>query len=198
MSFVKTNICLPVFLVSMLDIYGLSPFPFTESPKNDDNDNCCNPSSNSEHLSNSNSTEASDETPPDNSTTLSSKEDIASDVAKEDLREKIDFKIIYNKKKIDITFALDGTVAELKAHLQNIISVPQPMQKIMIKGLAKDDQTLRVLGVTKGYYIYIYIYVYKLLVYNSLVFLILTVYILHKLIIICLRCQSYDCWIKTR
>lgn len=41
-------------------------------------------------------------------------------------------------------------MAELKAHLQNIISVPQIMQKVMFKGLAKDDQTLRSLGVTKG------------------------------------------------
>ncbi|XP_011499000.1 PREDICTED: ubiquitin domain-containing protein UBFD1-like [Ceratosolen solmsi marchali] len=121
-----------------------------ESPKNDDNDNCCKPSSSCEVLSNSNSTEASDETPPDKLDTLNSKDDNISNMAKEDSREKIDFKVIYNKKKIDVTFALDGTVAELKAYLQNIISVPQAMQKIMIKGLAKDDQTLRVLGVTKG------------------------------------------------
>lgn len=65
-------------------------------------------------------------------------------------RESIDFKVIYNKQKINVDFALDGTVGELKAHLQNIILVPQAMQKVMIKGLAKDDQTLRSLGVTKG------------------------------------------------
>lgn len=123
----------------------------TETAKNDDNDNCCSPSSHSNLLSNSNSTEASNETPPDDHpSTLNNKEDNVPETPKEDLREKIDFKVIYNKKKIDITFALDGTVGELKAHLQNIISVPQSMQKIMIKGLAKDDQTLRSLGVTKG------------------------------------------------
>lgn len=49
-----------------------------------------------------------------------------------------------------MNFALDGTVAELKIHLQKIISVPQAMQKVMFKGLAKDDQTLRNLGITKG------------------------------------------------
>lgn len=65
-------------------------------------------------------------------------------------RENIDFKVIYNKQRINVTFPVDGTVAELKAHLQNIISVPQAMQKVMIKGLAKDDQTLKSLGVTKG------------------------------------------------
>lgn len=64
--------------------------------------------------------------------------------------EKIDFKVIYNKQKICINFALDGTVAELKTYLQKIIAVPQAMQKVMFKGLAKDDQTLRNLGVTKG------------------------------------------------
>ncbi|XP_001605168.1 ubiquitin domain-containing protein UBFD1 [Nasonia vitripennis] len=122
-----------------------------ETAKNDNNDNCCSPSSHSNLLSNSNSTEASNETTPgDHSSTLNNEEDNVPETdKKEDLREKIDFKVIYNKKKIDITFALDGTVAELKGHLQNIISVPQSMQKIMIKGLAKDDQTLRSLGVTK-------------------------------------------------
>lgn len=65
-------------------------------------------------------------------------------------QENIDFKVIYNKQRINVNFPLDGTVAELKTHLQNIISVPQAMQKVMIKGLAKDEQTLRNLGVTKG------------------------------------------------
>lgn len=64
--------------------------------------------------------------------------------------ENIDFTVIYNKQKISVNFALDGTVAELKTHLQKIISVPQAMQKVMFKGLAKDEQTLRNLGVTKG------------------------------------------------
>lgn len=64
--------------------------------------------------------------------------------------ENINFTVIYNKQKISVNFALDSTVAELKMHLQKIISVPQAMQKVMFKGLAKDDQTLRNLGVTKG------------------------------------------------
>lgn len=64
--------------------------------------------------------------------------------------ENINFTVIYNKRKISVNFALDGTVAELKTHLQKIISVPQAMQKVMFKGLAKDDQTLRNLGITKG------------------------------------------------
>lgn len=64
--------------------------------------------------------------------------------------ENINFTVIYNKQKISVNFALDSTVAELKMYLQKIISVPQAMQKVMFKGLAKDDQTLRNLGVTKG------------------------------------------------
>lgn len=64
--------------------------------------------------------------------------------------ENINFTVIYNKQKISVNFALDGTVADLKKHLQQIISVPQTMQKVMFKGLAKDEQTLRNLGVTKG------------------------------------------------
>ncbi|KAK0098827.1 hypothetical protein PV326_002458 [Microctonus aethiopoides] len=64
--------------------------------------------------------------------------------------ESIEFKIIYNKKKIDITFSLDGTIAELKDHLESIISVPKEMQKVMIKGLAKDQDTLRSLGLANG------------------------------------------------
>lgn len=66
--------------------------------------------------------------------------------------ESIEFKIIYNKKKIDITFSLDRTIAELKDHLESIISVPKEMQKVMIKGLAKDQDTLRSLGLANGKY----------------------------------------------
>lgn len=77
-------------------------------------------------------------------------QDTAATTLQEASTENIDFTVIYNKQKISVNFALDGTVAELKMHLQKIISVPQAMQKVMFKGLAKDDQTLRNLGVTKG------------------------------------------------
>lgn len=62
----------------------------------------------------------------------------------------VDFTVIYNKNKFDVKFPLDDTVGQLKKHLQDIIGVPQSLQKVMIKGLAKDDRTLRDLGVTKG------------------------------------------------
>merc|ERR1712083_902613 len=64
--------------------------------------------------------------------------------------EKVDFKVVYNKKKYDITFGLDDTVGALKVHLANIIDVPNTMQKVMIKGLAKDEMSLKQVGVVKG------------------------------------------------
>lgn len=119
-----------------------------ETAEKENNENHCNSASNSEILTNSNSSETLNKNPPDDTTNSNKKNE--SNTLNEDSREKVEFKVIYNKKKIDITFALDGTVGELKEHLQNVISVPQAMQKIMFKGLAKDDQTLRNLGVTTG------------------------------------------------
>ncbi|XP_035728356.1 ubiquitin domain-containing protein UBFD1-like isoform X1 [Vespa mandarinia] len=123
--------------------------------KGDGNDKCCNSSPCPEIVANS----MSDENVSEKTNVLRTDhendsvqpiEDTAATTSQDIPQEKIDFKVIYNKQKININFALDGTVAELKAHLQNIISVPQVMQKVMFKGLAKDDQTLRNLGVTKG------------------------------------------------
>lgn len=64
--------------------------------------------------------------------------------------EDVDFKVIFSKSKYDITFPLDDTVAQLKDHLEVITGVPRTMQKLMIRGLAKDSSTLREAGVTKG------------------------------------------------
>ncbi|KAK4293707.1 hypothetical protein Pmani_033609 [Petrolisthes manimaculis] len=64
--------------------------------------------------------------------------------------EAVSFKLVYNKTKYDIEFPIDGTVKQLKEHLSSIINVLPAMQKVMIKGLAKDEKTLKELGVTKG------------------------------------------------
>ncbi|QQP35249.1 Ubiquitin domaincontaining protein UBFD1like [Caligus rogercresseyi] len=64
--------------------------------------------------------------------------------------DPLDFKVIYNKKKHDIRFGSDNTVGELKAHLQSIIQIPPAMMKLMIKGLAKDEMSLKSLGLSKG------------------------------------------------
>ena len=64
--------------------------------------------------------------------------------------EKVEFKVIFNKKKHDVTFPLDNDVGALKSHLQPLIGIPPAMMKVMIKGLARDEMTLRKLGVSKG------------------------------------------------
>ncbi|XP_043486615.1 ubiquitin domain-containing protein UBFD1-like isoform X2 [Polistes fuscatus] len=128
--------------------------------KGDENDKCCNSTLCPEIVANSMSDENASEkinvvrTDEENASVQQQQEhteDAAAATTSQTIsEEKIDFKVIYNKQKINVNFALDGTVAELKTHLQNIISVPHVMQKVMFKGLAKDEQTLRNLGVTKG------------------------------------------------
>ncbi|PIK52598.1 hypothetical protein BSL78_10502, partial [Apostichopus japonicus] len=65
-------------------------------------------------------------------------------------KETVTFKVMFNKQKYDVTFDLDGTVSGLKGHIQTVTGVPSAMQKLMFKGLLKDDKTLRELKVTKG------------------------------------------------
>ncbi|XP_065341367.1 ubiquitin domain-containing protein UBFD1-like [Cloeon dipterum] len=68
----------------------------------------------------------------------------------EESGETVSFKVIFCKTKHEVEFGLDKTILKLKNHLQDIIGVPASMQKLMIKGLAQDEQTLRSLGVSKG------------------------------------------------
>ncbi|CAG2187010.1 Ubiquitin domain-containing protein UBFD1 [Mytilus edulis] len=67
-----------------------------------------------------------------------------------DTRQKVDFKVIFNKQKYDVTFPIDETIAKLKSHIETLTGVPSAMQKIMFKGLAKDESTLNDLKVTNG------------------------------------------------
>lgn len=126
-------------------------FVFLDTVKSDNNDSCCNSSPCPELASNPKSIENSatetKETTMECENNVNSSQDTT---LQEPSTENVDFTVIYNKQKISVNFALDCTVAELKTYLQKIISVPQAMQKVMFKGLAKDDQTLRNLGVTKG------------------------------------------------
>ncbi|GAB1867961.1 Ubiquitin domain-containing protein UBFD1 [Camponotus japonicus] len=125
---------------------------YVDTVKNDDNDSCCNSSTCSEVASNPKSMENlgtdTKELTMEQENNIDKSQDTTA--LQEPPTENISFTVIYNKRKISVNFALDGTVAELKTHLQKIISVPQAMQKVMFKGLAKDDQTLRNLGITKG------------------------------------------------
>ena len=82
---------------------------------------------------------------------LSSEEKpLDSSAAEKENKEKVDFKVVFNKKKFDVSFDMDDTIGALKVHLADIINVPNTMQKVMIKGLAKDEMTLRQVGVTNG------------------------------------------------
>ncbi|XP_072757381.1 ubiquitin domain-containing protein UBFD1 isoform X2 [Anoplolepis gracilipes] len=127
---------------------------YVDTVKNDDNDSCCNSSTCSELASNPKSMENlgtdTKELTTEQENNIDEPQDTTATALQEPPTENINFTVIYNKQKISVNFALDGTVAELKTHLQKIISVPQAMQKVMFKGLAKDEQTLRNLGITKG------------------------------------------------
>lgn len=61
---------------------------------------------------------------------------------------EVEFTIIHNKDKYKVSSKLSSTILMLKYQLADIIGVPVSMQKIMIKGLAKDDETLLALNVS--------------------------------------------------
>jgi len=65
-------------------------------------------------------------------------------------KETVEFKIVYNKQRHDVTFPLDDTISTLKQHIQKLTGLPPAMQKVMYKGLAKDERTLREVGVVQG------------------------------------------------
>lgn len=48
--------------------------------------------------------------------------------------ETVDFKIVFNKTKYDITWHIDKTVLSLKHHIQSLTKVAPAMQKLMFKG----------------------------------------------------------------
>lgn len=62
----------------------------------------------------------------------------------------VEFAIIHNKDKYTVSMSHSSTIGQLKDKLVDIIGVPSKMQKIMIKGLAKDDQTLESLNVSSS------------------------------------------------
>lgn len=64
--------------------------------------------------------------------------------------ETVDIKVIYNKTKYDVTTTLLTTIAELKKELQGLLGVPEKNQKLMFKGLLRDEQTVGNAGITKG------------------------------------------------
>ncbi|XP_041986210.1 uncharacterized protein LOC121738306 [Aricia agestis] len=84
------------------------------------------------------------EAPTENAACTSEKTDIS------EIPEQVEFTVVFNKNKHDITFAYDASVVELKAHLEQICAVPQSAQKLIIKGMARDSGTIRQAGIVKG------------------------------------------------
>ena len=78
------------------------------------------------------------------------KTDVIEKTVEKEGSEKVEFKVVFNKKKYDVSFGLDDTIGALKVHLADMINVPNTMQKVMIKGLAKDEMSLKQVGVVKG------------------------------------------------
>nr|QJS39801.1 TNF receptor associated factor 7b [Petromyzon marinus] len=62
----------------------------------------------------------------------------------------VDIKIIYNKAKFDVSVSLDSTGANLKNTIHTLTGVPPAMQKVMFKGLVREERTLRDMKVTSG------------------------------------------------
>jgi len=48
--------------------------------------------------------------------------------------EKVAFKLVFNKQKLDITWDVNDTVLSLKKHIHSLTNVPPAMQKLMFKG----------------------------------------------------------------
>lgn len=92
--------------------------------------------------------EANVETNEINSTDCEMKDN--NDIGIIDNSPPVEFTVIHNKDKYAVSMPLSSTIEELKNKLVDIIKVPNKMQKIMIKGLAKDDQTLESLNVNSS------------------------------------------------
>uniref|UniRef100_A0A1I8GM76 Ubiquitin-like domain-containing protein n=2 Tax=Macrostomum lignano TaxID=282301 RepID=A0A1I8GM76_9PLAT len=62
----------------------------------------------------------------------------------------VSLKVIFNKRKIDLTLPVSAKVISLKRQLQELTGVPVDMQKLMFRGLCHDDRRLSELGVGDG------------------------------------------------
>jgi hypothetical protein len=75
---------------------------------------------------------------------------LESDSAAEVESELVNFKVVYNKQSFNVSFPMDSTVLSLKEHVQQLTDVEVNNQKMMFKGLMKDDMTLRDHKLTNG------------------------------------------------
>jgi hypothetical protein len=75
---------------------------------------------------------------------------LESDGATEADSELVNFKVGYNKQSFNVSFPIDSMVLSLKEHIQELTDVEVKNQKIMFKGLMKDEMTLRDHKLTNG------------------------------------------------
>nr|CAB3267464.1 ubiquitin domain-containing protein UBFD1-like [Phallusia mammillata] len=64
--------------------------------------------------------------------------------------DNISFLVVFNKQKLKISWSASDTIANLKAHLHDTTGVPPALQKLMFKGLVKDEQKLSEAGIVNG------------------------------------------------
>jgi len=63
----------------------------------------------------------------------------------------IEFKVIWNKQVFEVIFDEKKKIEDLKEHIKELTGIPVKMQKLMYKGLIKDDQaTLQQSNICKG------------------------------------------------
>jgi hypothetical protein len=78
------------------------------------------------------------------------KTDVSETKSNEETSEVIEVKVVYNKKKYDVSAPSNTSIADFKKQLQGLLGIPDSMQKLMYKGLLQDSQTLSSSGITKG------------------------------------------------
>ncbi|XP_014661801.1 PREDICTED: ubiquitin domain-containing protein UBFD1-like isoform X3 [Priapulus caudatus] len=66
--------------------------------------------------------------------------DMQEDVAN---KEMVDFKVVFNKQRLDVSFPVDDKVSSLKAHIHKITGVTPAMQKLMFKESVKKEPVSR-------------------------------------------------------
>ncbi|VVC31049.1 Ubiquitin-related domain,Ubiquitin domain [Cinara cedri] len=62
----------------------------------------------------------------------------------------IEFIVTHNKTNYTVSMPLSSTIKELKDKMFDIIGVSSQVQKVMVKGLARDDQTLESLNINSS------------------------------------------------
>lgn len=73
------------------------------------------------------------------------------DPCEEDPGPEIKFKLVYNKQTYEIVLGENRTIRYLKDYIETLTKLPRTMQKLMYKGLVKDEtKTLKELKVTKN------------------------------------------------